>query len=58
MVYVNDIEPEYSLEFDYHLVANKPIKGTVQGVNAWDMYNPDMKAETEPIEIESYEKVI
>ena len=58
MIYINDIEPDSSLDFDYKLIANKPIKGTIQGVNAWDMYNPDLKVETEPIEIESYMEVI
>ncbi|MEE9151197.1 MAG: alpha-2-macroglobulin family protein, partial [Thermoplasmata archaeon] len=53
MVYIQDIYPNQPVLFTYHLLANKPVKGVVQGIHAFDMYNPDLDVELEPIEIVS-----
>jgi hypothetical protein len=48
MIYIQDIEPNQPVTFTYHLLANMPVKGVVQGVHAYDMYNPDLDVELEP----------
>jgi hypothetical protein len=53
LVYVESLERGVLVSFDYNLLANQPIKGTIQGVKAFDMYNPVITAETEPVEIVS-----
>jgi hypothetical protein len=53
MVYIQDIYPNQPITFTYHLLANKPVVGVVQGIHAYDMYNPDLDVELEPIEIVS-----
>jgi hypothetical protein len=53
MVYIQDIYPDQPVVFNYHLLANKPIRGVVQGIHAYDMYNPDLDVEIEPVEIVS-----
>ncbi len=53
MVYIQDIYPDEPVTFTYHLLANKPIKGVVQGIHAYDMYNPDLDVELDPVEIVS-----
>jgi hypothetical protein len=51
MVYIQDIYPNQTLTFTYHLLANMPVKGLVQGIHAYDMYNPDLDVEVEPQEM-------
>jgi uncharacterized protein YfaS (alpha-2-macroglobulin family) len=49
MVYIQDIYPDSPVIFSYHLLANKPVKGLVQGIHAFDMYNPDLDVEVDPV---------
>ncbi len=51
MVYIQDIIPNQSLTFTYHLLANMPVKSVVQGIHAYDMYNPDLDVEVGPVEM-------
>jgi uncharacterized protein YfaS (alpha-2-macroglobulin family) len=51
MVYIQDIYPNQPLTFTYHLLANMPVKGVVQGIHAYDMYNPDLDVEVGPVEM-------
>ncbi|UCH90216.1 MAG: hypothetical protein JSV49_06150, partial [Thermoplasmata archaeon] len=53
MVYIDDIEKGKNITFTYSLRADKPIKGTIQGNHAYDMYNPAMDSEVPPVEVES-----
>jgi hypothetical protein len=53
MVYIQDVYPNQPLTFTYHLLANKPVKSVVQGIHAFDMYNPDLDVEVEPKEFVS-----
>lgn len=53
MVYIQDIYPNQPITFAYHLLANKPVKSVVQGIHAYDMYNPDLDVEVEPKEMVS-----
>lgn len=54
VVYISDIESGVPIEFDYSLVAQLPIESTLQGVVAWDMYNPEeLRSETLPIVFEA-----
>lgn len=53
VVYLTDVESGVPVEFDYSLVAEMPIKSTAQGIDAWDMYDPDgLWSETSPVEFE------
>jgi hypothetical protein len=53
IVYITDIASGVPVEFDYSLVAELPIESTLQGVVAWDMYNPEeLRSETLPVEFE------
>ena len=51
MVYIQDIYPNVPVIFTYHLLANKPVKSVVQGVHAFDMYNPDLDVEVDPVDM-------
>lgn len=53
MVYIQDIYPDSPVIFSYNLSANMPVKGLVQGIHAFDMYNPDLDVEVDPKEIVS-----
>ncbi len=53
VVYIESLTRGEWIHFDYQLEANEPIKGTIQGVKAYDMYNPSIMAETPPVEITS-----
>lgn len=55
IVYLESLEKGVKVEFYYHLVAKEPIKGVLQGIHAYDMYNTDIDTEVEPVEISSYE---
>ena len=50
-LYIEDISYAETITVTYHLEADDPIKGTIQGVQAYDMYNPNLKSELEPIEV-------
>jgi len=51
IVYITDVVSGVPIEFDYSLVAELPIKSTLQGIVAWDMYDPEnLKSETLPLE--------
>jgi CD109 antigen len=53
VVYISDVQTGVPIEFDYSLVAEMPITSTLQGVVAWDMYNPvDLRSETLPVVFE------
>jgi hypothetical protein len=55
VVYITDVIAGEPIEFDYSLVAQLPIESTLQGVVAWDMYNPeDLRSETLPVSFEAY----
>lgn len=55
VVYITDVLSGVPVEFDYSLVAQLPIESTLQGVVAWDMYNPaDARSETLPVTFEAY----
>jgi CD109 antigen len=53
LVYVDDLVKGELITFYYSLLALKPIKGTIQGVNAFDMYNTEITTELGPIEVQS-----
>ena len=54
VVYITDIESGTPVEFDYSLVAQMPITSTLQGVVAWDMYDPyNLRSETSPLLFEA-----
>jgi len=55
LLYLTDLVSGEDYEYIYTLTANKPIKATVQGINAYDMYNPVLKDIEEPVEITSFE---
>ncbi len=55
VIYISDVVSGTPIEFDYSLVAEMPIESTLQGVVAWDMYNPDdTRSETLPVAFEAY----
>lgn len=54
LIYLESIERGKKIEFSYRLKANMPIKGLIQGVKAYDMYNPNLMDEEEPTEIIAY----
>jgi hypothetical protein len=51
-LYIEDLTYGQTVMVTYHLLANDPIKGTIQGIQAYDMYNPELISEIEPIDIE------
>lgn len=54
VVYITDVVSGIAVEFDYSLVAEMPITSTLQGVVAWDMYNPEeLRSETLPLVFEA-----
>ncbi len=54
LVYIESLKRDVLVEFDYRLRADKPIKGTIQGVKAYDMYNMNVRTEMPPVEITSF----
>jgi CD109 antigen len=53
VVYLTDLSAGLPVEFDYSLVADMPIKSTLQGISAWDMYDPEgLWSETIPVDFE------
>ena len=53
MVYIQDIDQGKTISFEYQLLCNKPVKATIQGVHAFDMYNPQVQTELMPVDIEA-----
>jgi CD109 antigen len=53
MVYIQDIHPDTPITFSYRLLAERPVRGLVQGIHAFDMYNPDLDVEVDPVEMVS-----
>jgi hypothetical protein len=51
VVYIDNVRAHYPIVFSYRLKANIPIRATIQGINAYDMYNPNLTTELEPIEM-------
>ncbi len=51
VVYIDNVRAHYPIVFSYRLKANIPIRATIQGINAYDMYNPNLTTEIEPIEM-------
>ena len=50
-LYIENLTYNKALKLTYHLLANDPIRGTIQGVQAYDMYNPNLTTELEPVEV-------
>jgi hypothetical protein len=48
-LYLEDLVYNQTITVTYQLEATDPIHGTVQGINAYDMYNPDLTVELEPV---------
>jgi hypothetical protein len=51
MVYIQDIDQGKTISFEYQLLCNEPVKATIQGVHAFDMYNPQVGTELMPVDI-------
>ena len=54
IVYIDNVKSGIEIQFSYSLLANIPIRGTIQGVHAYDMYNADTDTELGPVEVESF----
>jgi hypothetical protein len=54
-LYIEDLTYGETITVTYHLKANDPIHGTIQGVQVYDMYNPGLNTEIEPIEVVAVE---
>jgi hypothetical protein len=53
LVYLTDVNADVPVEFDYSLVAEMPIRSTVQDISAWDMYDPNnLRSEVLPVVFE------
>jgi len=52
-LYLTDLVSGEEYEYLYSLTAEKPIRATIQGINAFDMYNPMLNDIEEPVEITS-----
>ncbi|MEA3559594.1 MAG: hypothetical protein U9R75_10105, partial [Candidatus Thermoplasmatota archaeon] len=55
IVYIESLDRGASVSFEYRLRADMVIKGTVQDVAVWDMYNTDLRSEETPVEFTSTE---
>ncbi len=51
LIYIESLEKGKVVTFSYRLKANEPIKGIIQGVNAFDMYNTNIKTELPPVNV-------
>ncbi|MFQ5884148.1 MAG: alpha-2-macroglobulin family protein [Thermoplasmata archaeon] len=52
-LYLENVVRGELIQFDYRLHADLPITGTIQGVNAFDMYDPSISTTLEPVTVES-----
>lgn len=53
IIYIENVAKNDVITFSYRLLANEPIKGVIQGVNAYDMYNPALNAGVETVGVVS-----
>jgi hypothetical protein len=51
VVYIDNVQANSPITFSYRLKANLPIRATIQGINAYDMYNPNLTTEIGPVDI-------
>lgn len=51
IIYIDDVISDQTIEFEYRLRANMPIRGTIQGIKAYDMYDPNVIDELGPVEV-------
>ncbi|MFQ6128432.1 MAG: alpha-2-macroglobulin family protein [Thermoplasmata archaeon] len=51
LVYLENLERDVPIEFEFTLNAIQPIRATLQGMNAFDMYDPMAVAYLDPLEI-------
>jgi hypothetical protein len=54
VVYIDNLRRGEPIEFSYNLRATMPIRGTIQDICAWDMYNPELRTELPPVEFVAY----
>ena len=47
-----EINPERPVEFSYELKAKFPVKAKTPKATAYQYYEPEIRAETQPVEIE------
>ncbi len=52
IVYLDRLEPQKPVEFDYRLRAKFPIKAQTPKSTVYEYYNPDNRADAEPVKIE------
>ncbi len=50
-LYIEDLTFGQTIIVTYHLLAKDPIRGTIQGIQVYDMYNPELYSELEPVEV-------
>ncbi len=51
-LYFREINPERPVEFSYELKAKFPVKAKTPKATAYQYYEPEIRAETQPVEIE------
>ena len=51
-LYFREINPERPVEFSYELKAKFPVKAKTPKTTAYQYYEPEIRAETQPVEIE------
>ncbi len=51
IVYIEKLDAGQVVEFDYRLKARYPIKAKAPAATAYEYYNPDNRAEAEPVEM-------
>ena len=53
-LYLTDLVSGEEYDLTYRLTAEKPIRASLQGINAYDMYNTMLKDTLDPVEIVSH----
>ncbi|MBC7288265.1 MAG: hypothetical protein H5T86_09525, partial [Armatimonadetes bacterium] len=51
IVYLEELAPQQTVEFDYRLRAKYPIRAKAPAATAYEYYNPDNRAEAQPVDI-------
>ena len=51
ILYVRNIQPKKTLHFQYQLRARYPIRAKAPASHVYEYYNPQNKAQTQPVEI-------
>lgn len=51
LLYITEVQNGSKMSLEYRLLAREPIRATLQGVRAYDMYEPVFKDELEPVEM-------